>query len=276
MPTSRFSHVDAQADPREFIGYLDRAAAIPAIASARREGLDLLAVRESDAVLEIGCGTGAMSAALADRVGTNGRVLAIDKSGAMIAVARERHGDVRQLTFAERAVEALGERDTFDRAWIERVLIHTDEPGVAFQAVVAALKPGGRLACIEPDWESLVIDGADRRLQRAWRAYVVDRNVRGDAGRSLQRFFYDNDFIDVEIRAYAHVMRTYEELASIVSLEVTVQNAVRDAAITQAEGDAFLAQLKAAATRDRIFAASVVFLAVGERRGVTAAETEAS
>ena len=56
-------------------------------------------VGEGGSAIDVACGTGKLAAALAERVGPFGRVLGVDLSPAMIALASETHRDVVQLEF---------------------------------------------------------------------------------------------------------------------------------------------------------------------------------
>lgn len=51
--------------------------------------VDLLAVRSSDHVLEIGCGNGAAAALVCERLGDDGRLVGIDRSETQISLARQ-------------------------------------------------------------------------------------------------------------------------------------------------------------------------------------------
>ena len=55
--------------------------------------LDRLRLAGGESVLEIGCGTGAVTLPLAQAVGEHGRVVAVDISEPMLAVARQRVGE---------------------------------------------------------------------------------------------------------------------------------------------------------------------------------------
>jgi SAM-dependent methyltransferase len=114
---------------------------------------DLLLARSGakpgEAVLEIGCGTGAFTVPLAAAVGRDGSVVGADISAAMLAAARRR--------LAESAVEnvALIEADAqtyaFQPAHFDLVasrfgVMFFADPGQAFANLGRALKPGGRLS----------------------------------------------------------------------------------------------------------------------------------
>ena len=104
--------------------------------------LDRLELRGDETVLDAGCGSGRITAALIARL-PRGRVIAIDASASMVAAARERLGpdvDIRQADLLElqpeTPVDAILSTATFH--WIadhERL----------FARLHAALAPGGRL-----------------------------------------------------------------------------------------------------------------------------------
>jgi SAM-dependent methyltransferase len=111
--------------------------------------LEVVAARPGERVLDVGCGTGAVTVALARAVGAEGSVVGLDLSRQMLEVARSRaaaaglgnvelwHGDaqVSDLTAAE--ADALVSRFG--------LMFFTDPPE-AFANLATALRPGGRVA----------------------------------------------------------------------------------------------------------------------------------
>jgi len=115
-------------------------------------------LREGLSVLEVGCGSGNMTAFLAERVGPVGRVVAVDASPLQIDIAGELCSKAghRNVTFVCARAEALdlpGQR--FDLACCRLVLMHLREPGPVVARMAALLVPGGTLACEEPSTSTL-------------------------------------------------------------------------------------------------------------------------
>ena len=114
-----------------------------------------LGITGGENVLEIGCGTGALTVPLAAAVGDHGRLVAVDISEPMLGVARQRveerglHnvklllGDAQVFEF-----ELAG----FDLATSRMGVMFFANPTAAFRNIAGALKPGGRLtfACWGP------------------------------------------------------------------------------------------------------------------------------
>jgi demethylmenaquinone methyltransferase/2-methoxy-6-polyprenyl-1,4-benzoquinol methylase len=103
--------------------------------------------------LDVGCGTGDMSIALARRSPIDVQITGADFSEGMLAVAREK---VRKLGLGERIKLVLGDGqqlpfadgafDAVTSAWVVRNL--SDIPG-SFREMRRVTRPGGRVVCLE-------------------------------------------------------------------------------------------------------------------------------
>jgi SAM-dependent methyltransferase len=115
--------------------------------------LDVLAPQPGERVLDVGCGNGALSLAVAERVAPGGSVTGVDVSPQMLAVARDRAAGRDGVAFVQ-ADAATADLDGFD-AWTSRFgVMFFDDSAAAFANLAAALRPGGRavFAC----WRDLL------------------------------------------------------------------------------------------------------------------------
>ena len=114
-----------------------------------------LGITGGENVLEIGCGTGALTVPLAAAVGDHGRLVAVDISEPMLGVARQRVEErglhnVKLLLGDAQVFEF--ESAAFDLATSRMGVMFFANPTAAFRNIAGALKPGGRLtfACWGP------------------------------------------------------------------------------------------------------------------------------
>jgi ubiquinone/menaquinone biosynthesis C-methylase UbiE len=119
--------------------------------------LERAAVRPGERVIDIGCGAGATTIALARRVGAAGRVVGIDVSRPMLARAAERLApDLPvELVLADATSHAFAPGG-FDLLFSRFGVMFFAEPMRAFANLRAALRPGGRLlfACFRSPQEN--------------------------------------------------------------------------------------------------------------------------
>jgi SAM-dependent methyltransferase len=116
--------------------------------------IDRLELVPGSTVVDAGCGSGRITGWLADRVGMDGLVCAVDRepdvleyaAAVLSATARGRVeawiGDVTALPFPE---------DAFDAAWCSRVLAYVADPTAGLRELVRVVRPGGRIVVLDSD-----------------------------------------------------------------------------------------------------------------------------
>src|SRR5215472_8704887 len=82
-------------------------------------------------VLDIGCGTGAITAGAAKAVGPHGRVVGIDRDEVLLELARTEHGSIPNLRFEYGDVTTLTTCAEFDIVNAARALQWIPEPALA-------------------------------------------------------------------------------------------------------------------------------------------------
>jgi SAM-dependent methyltransferase len=115
---------------------------------------DVAAARGAAAVLDVGCGTGATTVAIAQRLGAGARAVGLDVSEPMIAAATARAGAVgasARFVVADAQVYAF-EPAAFDLIVSRFGVMFFDDPVRAFANLRRASRPGGALQAIA--WRS--------------------------------------------------------------------------------------------------------------------------
>ena len=96
---------------------------------------------------DLGCGTGALCAALAPHVA---HVTGVDASDEMLAAARTRLRSTQNVELRRGTLEALPiEANSVDAATMMLVLHHVASPADALSEAARVLKPGGRLLLVD-------------------------------------------------------------------------------------------------------------------------------
>lgn len=104
------------------------------------------AARPGEQVLDVGCGGGQTSRALAQAASPGGAVLAVDISEPILRVARQHHGAVANLAFlqADAGSADLGTA-RFDLLFSRFGVMFFADPAAAFGTLRRAVKPDGRM-----------------------------------------------------------------------------------------------------------------------------------
>ncbi len=107
-----------------------------------QEVLERLDLSGDETVLDAGCGSGRVTAELLDRL-PEGRLVGIDGSASMVAMAREALGDRAEIREGDLAELDLGEE--FDLVYSNAVFHWIPDHENLFGRLHRALRPGGRL-----------------------------------------------------------------------------------------------------------------------------------
>ena len=107
-------------------------------------------------VADVGCGVGMVTHLLAELVGAEGHVVAIDASAAQLAQARQAlPPDGTPVRFVEASATDTGlPPGSFDLVYCRFLLLHLPKPDAALREMRTLLKPNGILVCEDGDLTS--------------------------------------------------------------------------------------------------------------------------
>ena len=122
----------------------------------REDGLKLiklLAPEKGDKVLNLGCGTGYLSKVLADLVGPEGQVIAIDPDTERLKVAKDKY-TASNLQYLEGSSDNIpGKEGEYDIVFSNYVVQWIKDKGVLFKNIAQSLKIGGKFAFVTPSYQ---------------------------------------------------------------------------------------------------------------------------
>lgn len=225
---------------------LDRLYASPQVVAQRRRLRELIDARPGERGLDVGCGLGHLSCELALDVGETGRVIGIDASADMVVGATERaarlgvgdrvsvvQGDATALALPDASVDFAAAVQSY--SYVPQV-----EQAIAEAARV--LRPGGRLAVLETDWDMCVYRSADAAQMRR----IFDgrwRFAHWHLPRELHRLFRDAGLRLTRTEVFPIVETHYDPDSFGAGLLAVARNAAVRHGVDAAEADAWVADI---------------------------------
>jgi ubiquinone/menaquinone biosynthesis C-methylase UbiE len=141
------------------------------LGTAHRRAAALL--RPGMTVLDVGCGTGAITRGIAEAAGPDGCVVGTDVHRGLIEQARRLHADVAGLSFVLGDVYSLPFHGAFDLVTSARLLQWLAHPLDALRRMAHATKPGGRLVVLDYNHERAAWEPAlPARMQAFYAAFL--------------------------------------------------------------------------------------------------------
>jgi ubiquinone/menaquinone biosynthesis C-methylase UbiE len=264
-----YEQVDGDQNIAFLVATMEMTSRWASIRTLRAWERERLGLHEGSRLLDVGCGLGDTTLALAADVGPSGEVVGIDASEAMLAVARERARDwPGSARFSVGDAMALDEPDgSFDVVRCERTLQWVSDPQAAVGEMARVLRPGGRLSLIDTDWSTLELEVGDRSVTEAVRRTLAnERNRPSNVGRRLGALAQAAGLVAVCETSVRHTWAEWDPDASpapdgCFSMRSLADDLVDAGELDPAGADAFVATVHGAAHAGR-FAMSLSMFAV--------------
>ncbi len=228
-------------------------------------------IQPSHAVLDVGCGPGTDTIALAELVGPTGCVVGVDYDAGMIAEAgrraaqagcsawsRHQQGDASALPL---------ETDTFDSSRSERLFQHLRDPADALAEMARVTKPGGWVVVLDADHSTLSIDTSEVDIERRLARARTERSLNnGYAGRQLYRLFKRQHFTDITVEIRPVYFTSYVLARYSNNLDVVEHDALVAGLVTEEELQRWRQSLEQAEEAGEFFAHINTILVAGRKQ----------
>ena len=247
--------------------WLETQAQLPFIRETGRRSLERLALRDGDAVLEVGCGTGVFLALLVAGVGGSGRVVGLDHNATLLEQARARMaaaglGEARLELIAGDALALPFPDATFDVTHCERVLMHLAEPEVAIREMRRVTRPGGRVVAAEVNAWNASIYHPDPEAVLAICSEMISGLRQPQMGISLRRRFIEAGLEDVDGEVVADFETVLDE-EEAVEMERTAKLLVAQGSLDAERAAAAISALRDAMERGVHCGVALMFVVSG-------------
>ncbi|WP_405019070.1 methyltransferase domain-containing protein [Kitasatospora sp. NBC_00070] len=174
-------------------------------------------LRPGQALLDVGCGPGTITADLAELVGPTGRVVAVDRSAEVLAQAAEHVAGrgIGNVTFAAADAYRLPYADgEFDVVHAHQVLQHVADPVALLRELRRVTAPDGVVACRDADYAAMAWYPELPELADWMALYQRVARANGgepDAGRRLAAWARAAGFGTVECSSSTWTYATAEQ-----------------------------------------------------------------
>jgi ubiquinone/menaquinone biosynthesis C-methylase UbiE len=247
----------AYTDTDTLVRVLDAAETMPGAVRLRARSYQLLRLPPGATVVDVGCGTARAVAELAER---GARAIGVDLDPAMLAVARSRFPDI-DVRAADAADLPLGDVQAHGyRA--DKVYHVLPDPHAALAEARRVLVPGGRIALLGQDWDTLVIDSDQPELTRRIVHARADTIPHPRIARAYRNLLRDAGFHDVDVEVHTAVFTDATMLPILVGHATAAQ---QTGAISGDEAENWVSEQTRRAQDERLLVAIPMFLAAATR-----------
>ncbi|MEM9456242.1 MAG: methyltransferase domain-containing protein [Myxococcota bacterium] len=231
---------------------------------------ELMQLAPGHRVLDVGCGPGIDTLALAQEVGPTGEVLGIDYDAQMIARANQRAQEAGvQSWVCHLQLDATAlpfDDNSFHSCRSDRVFQHLSDPERALDEMIRVTRPGGWIVLADPDQGTASIDTPHVEIERTLMRLRAEQMFNnGFAGRQHHGALVRRGLEEISMELYPLVNTDYGLLRQLDVIDRTEQHAM-DTGVLNAEDIARWHQSLRQADEDGTFYGVVLLVLVAGRK----------
>jgi SAM-dependent methyltransferase len=230
----------------------------------------LMHVHAGQKVLDLGCGPGIDTIALARFVGEKGYVVGIDRDAEMLAIADERARKANVVDHVDHrigdAVSIEYDSEHFDACRSERLFMHLFRPEKALSEMVRVTRAGGWIVVADPDWGSLSIDCTEIDVGRRLATFRAERALNnGYSGRRLYRLFREQRLSEITVEIFPIQVTDLKLLRYMVRQDEVEKKALAEGIVSQQDLHRWRIDLEQANSKKSFFTSINMIMVAGRR-----------
>ena len=264
-----FINEQDEATLQRFVERLEFRGRDPKFVAYRDAYVAKMALAPSAHVLDVGCGTGVVTRALAGRDGFSGRVTGIEQSPAFVDVAErlaEQEGVGERTEFRVGDAHALDVADgSVDAVVAHTTMSHVTDPLAVVKEAARVLRPGGSFAAFDGDYASWTFAYSDHAIAEQMEGALLAAVVsKPRVMRDMPRLLHEAELrlVEVDAHVYADVGRSTFFLGAAESYAPLI---VRAGLMPTERVDAWLAEQRRASEAGVFFAACNYYAYIATR-----------
>lgn len=171
-------------------------------------------VRRGDRVLDVGCGSGAITKDIAAQVGANGVVVGIDTSDHLIAQAHHNYDSITNLSFEVADLATYTTDRLFDVVTSARVVQWLAHPSSAIHCMTALVRTGGILTMLDYNHQKIEfsppLPASMEKLYMQFLAWRADAGMDNEIGDHADAMFVEAGLSDVTSDDYSEISISHQ------------------------------------------------------------------
>jgi ubiquinone/menaquinone biosynthesis C-methylase UbiE len=249
---------------------LERMYSSPQVVAQRVRFREVLAAWPGETGLDVGCGLAHLALELAQDVAPGGRIVALDNSAHMVGEAAAR---VAAAGFADAVEVRQGDATALDVPaasvdFVAAAQVFSYVPDVARAVGEAArvLRPGGRLAVLETDWDLCTYESAEPALTRQVLAARAQHFAHPHLPRQLHRLLHGAGLTLTRCEVVPIVETRHDPESFGAGMLPVARSAAVRSGIDKASVDRWMADIASRTADGEYFFAAFRFVFVAVRR----------